>query len=143
MQNIFPTSLPPCLSSHWHYTTLAGHSDERDMYHLMLREYYRQQMVYDVYTAKRDCSECVRNKSSKNRQRALQLLPASGALEFLETVILVSLPDTLSGNHLVLGMTDAYTKSTRAVLTCKTTASHISSFFMDNWVLLQGSPNTF
>lgn len=46
--------------------------------------------------------------------------------------ILGLLPKMLNGNQFVLVMTDHYS---RAVPTCKTTALHIASIFMDLWIL--------
>lgn len=50
------------------------------------------------------------------------------------------LPRTLNGNHIVLFLTDRFTKVKWFVPKPKTTALHIMSLFLDKWVLQYGIP---
>lgn len=106
------------------------------MYDTMGKEYFWPHVACDVYKIVRDCNECVWNKPSENRWNPLHTYPAGGTLEFSAMQILELLPNTLTGNQLVLVMPHRYSSFARAVTTYKTTVSHMASMFMDHCTTL-------
>lgn len=63
---------------------------------------------------------------------------ANGTLELVARDILGIFPKTLSSNQTVVVTMDHYSKLKRAVLTWKTTVSHIASRFIDKWIIWNG-----
>lgn len=77
-------------------------------------------------------------RAVENQWRPSQLFTESRPLEFITKDILRPLLKTLSGNQVLLIITDRYKKLTRDVSIPKTTASHNEASFVDSWVIPYG-----
>lgn len=81
-----------------HYSLLAGYPGERQSYESMLPEFYWPQIANDVYSTRKDCLSCAKNRCTKIRERKLRLSSLEGPLVFVEIDILGPLQKTKAEN---------------------------------------------
>lgn len=89
----------------------------------------------DVYSLVDNCAESRRAQGQNRHQQHCKLFLPSRHLELVITDILGQLPITPNRNPSVVLMTYRCSKLTRAVPMLKTTASHGSLTFINNWFL--------
>lgn len=75
-------------------------------------------------------------------QRQLQLFPATGPFKFIAVDILGPLPQSRSGNQVMIIITDWYSKLTRTIPTPKLSSTYVAHTFRNDWVIRYGICNT-
>lgn len=139
---VVPASMQRQVLKCFHYSLLAGHPGARRMYDSIRREFYWPHMANDVYQVVKESNSCARMRGTRHaHQKHLRLFPANGPLEFVAMDLLGPLPKTTKGNQNVLVITARYSKLTRAVPLTKTTANHVATAFLENWVISYEIPN--
>lgn len=138
MQESVQVSLHTTVLYFAHYSTLAAHPGERQMYDLQRCEYYWLNMADDVRITVKCCTDCPRIGTIFHHQRKLDVVPPSGPLEFVETDIHRPLPryrfrQPICGHH--------YWKVqelTRALPSTTITSSEMENIFYNHRVIPYG-----
>lgn len=126
-----------------HSPLLAGHPGSRRMYQTMRHDFYWRNMANDVYHTVSYCSSCAKTSETYYRHpKKLLLFHPNGPLEYVALDLLVPLPISPAGNNFVFFMTNRYTKLTRAIPLSKTTAAHVATAFLGNWIYPYGITGT-
>lgn len=88
------------------------------------------------------CPSCELNCGTQyTHKKKFNIFPVTRPLAFIAIDILGPLPLTKWRNQFVLVITDGYSKRTTALPHSKTTAFHVSSLFLQYWVLPHGIPS--
>lgn len=101
------------------------------MYDTMRNQYYWLHMVSDVQKSVRDCKSCERNRQKRKQQRKVQLFPATEAADFITINILGTLLKTKSGNQYIVVLEVRFSKLTKEIQKTKTTATAVSTIFLE------------
>lgn len=81
-----------------------------------------------------------RNHPKYRHRRKLPRLPASEPLVYVTMDIAGPFPKTSECKQYIIGMTEQYSKFTRAIPTVEKTAPHIANIYFDYWIISNGIP---
>lgn len=110
------------------------------MYVTLRHEYFSAIMSTDVYSKIRHSQDCLRTRKKIERQLHLQLFLSGGPLEFIAIDILGPMSQTRSGNQFVVTITACSSKLIRAIPIPKIMWTYVAHRFLNNWVVLYGTP---
>ena len=134
-QIVLPKTLRPRVLDLAHYSKLAGHPGQTQMYHHVRSTYYWPQMAADIYRTVRMCHACARNRvKQRKRTHPLRLFPAQRPLESLSIDILGPLTKTKKGHRFLLVITDRFTKLTQVIPLRRIEAYTVAVAFVEAWI---------
>lgn len=93
-QQLAAAFLRACFLPHCHYSLLARHHGECQMYNSMIKEMYWPHMTYDVYTTVLDCRYRAQNCARGKLKRQLELFSSEWSLEYIDMDMLEPLQRT-------------------------------------------------
>lgn len=98
-------------------------------------------MTNNFWNKAKTCVSCAKIRVTTARYHSkLKLFSAAGPLEFVAMHILGSMPRSTFENQFNLGVTDRFTKTTRAIPLKTTTATDVAMVFLTQWVYSHDLP---
>lgn len=138
---VVPITLRQRILTLAHYTSIAGHLEQRQMYDTLQHNFFWPYMANDVYNAVDQCSSCARNRNRNQHKQPLQLFSPTQPLHFVAMNILCPLPKTTNGNQYVTVIKNSSSKRTWATPSPKTTSTHFANIFLHHWIVPYGIPS--
>lgn len=126
-QIVLPEALRPRLILLTHYSMLAGHPGQNQMYETLRRIYYWPHMPGDIWAIVRNCHQCARNRLKlRKHKNSLNLFPAMEPLQSLAIDLVGPLTKTKNGNQFLLVTTCRFSKLTSVVPSRRTDAYNVA-----------------
>lgn len=137
LQRLVLLSLRPTILYWVHHSTSVGHPNPNKcvMYYFLRRDFYWPNLIVDVYNTVLFCLHSPWMGTLFRHEHKFELFRATSALKFVLIYILGEIQRTASDNHLMVIISERYSKLTRAIPTTKITSTQVANIFFTNWII--------
>lgn len=108
---------------------IARHPRQWRMYDTLRCNLFYSHMAVDIDYILSTCPGCAKNNPNHRHRRKLLFFPATGPVEIVAMDIVGPFLKNTQENQYILIISDQYSKLNWAIITFKTTATHIAIFF--------------